>query len=149
MTLTERINNDIKEAMKARDQQKLAALLDIKSKLLLEATKGGGDGSVDEEVGLKILNKLYKQRVETAELYITQERPDLAEEETTQADVIKAYLPEALSEAEIQTIVKDILKETGASSMADMGKVMGLASQKMAGRADGKLISQFVRQALA
>jgi uncharacterized protein len=149
MTLTERINNDIKEAMKARDQQKLAALRDIKSKLLLEATKGGGDGSVDEEVGLKILNKLYKQRVETAELYITQERPDLAEEETTQADVIKAYLPEALSEAEIQTIVKDILKETGASSMADMGKVMGLASQKMAGRADGKLISQFVRQALA
>jgi len=148
MSLTEQISADIKEAMKARDQEKLAALRDIKSKLMLEATKGG-DGQVDEETGLKILKKLYKQRVETAELYASQDREDLRADEISQAEVIKAYLPEQLDEAAIRTIVQEIIDQTGASSMADMGKVMGMASQKTAGKADGKVISQIVREILS
>lgn len=133
--------------MKARDQERLAALRDIKSKLMLEATKGG-DGSLDEATELKILNKLYKQRMETAELYATQDREDLRADELNQAIVIKEYLPEQLDEAAVRTIVKEIIDQTGASSMADMGKVMGMASQKTAGRADGKLISQIVKETL-
>ena len=148
MSLTEQISADIKEAMKARDQEKLAALRDIKSKLMLEATKGG-DGQVNEETGLKILKKLYKQRVETAELYASQDREDLRADEISQAQVIKAYLPEQLDEAAIRTIVQEIIDQTGASSMADMGKVMGMASQKTAGKADGKVISQIVREILS
>ena len=148
MSLTEQISIDIKEAMKARDQKKLDALRDIKSKLMLEATKGG-DGNVDEETGLKILKKLYKQRVETAELYASQDREDLRADEISQAEVIKAYLPEQLDESAIRTIVQEIIDQTGASSMADMGKVMGLASQKTAGKADGKVISQIVREILS
>ena len=148
MSLTEQISVDIKEAMKARDQKKLDALRDIKSKLMLEATKGG-DGKVDEETGLKILKKLYKQRVETAELYASQNREDLRADEISQAEVIKAYLPEQLDESTIRTIVQEIIDQTGASSMADMGKVMGLASQKTAGKADGKVISQIVREILS
>ena len=148
MSLTEQISADIKEAMKARDQEKLAALRDIKSKLMLEATKGG-DGQVNEETGLKILKKLYKQRVETAELYASQDREDLRADEISQAEVIKAYLPEQLDEAAIRTIVQEIIDQTGASSMADMGKVMGMASQKTAGKADGKVISQIVREILS
>ena len=148
MSLTEQISVDIKEAMKARDQKKLDALRDIKSKLMLEATKGG-DGQVDEETGLKILKKLYKQRVETAELYASQDREDLRADEISQAEVIKAYLPEQLDESAIRTIVQEIIDQTGASSMADMGKVMGLASQKTAGKADGKVISQIVREILS
>lgn len=147
MSLTEQISADIKEAMKARDQEKLAALRDIKSKLMLEATKEG-DGDVTEEAGMKILKKLYKQRMETAELYATQNREDLRADELSQAEVIKAYLPEQLDEAALRTIVQEIIDQTGASSMADMGKVMGIASQKTAGRADGKVISQIVREIL-
>jgi uncharacterized protein YqeY len=147
MSLSEQISADIKTAMKARDQEKLAALRDIKSKLMLEATKGG-DGSVDEETELKVLNKLYKQRMETAELYATQDREDLRADELNQAAVIKEYLPEQLDEAAVRAIVKEIIDQTGASSMADMGKVMGMASQKTAGRADGKLISQIVKETL-
>ena len=147
MSLTEQISADIKEAMKARDQEKLAALRDIKSKLMLEATKDG-DGDVSEEAGMKILKKLYKQRMETAELYATQNREDLRADELSQAEVIKAYLPEQLDEAALRTIVQEIIDQTGASSMADMGKVMGIASQKTAGRADGKMISQIVRETL-
>lgn len=148
MSLSEQISADIKEAMKARDQGKLAALRDIKSKLMLELTKGG-DNDVDEETGLKILTKLYKQRMETAELYATQNREDLRADELSQAEVIKAYLPEQLDEEAIRGIVQEVIAQTGASSMADMGKVMGIASQKTAGRADGKLISQIVRKILA
>lgn len=148
MSLADQISTDIKEAMKARDQEKLAALRDIKSKLMLEMTKGGDD-DVDEETGLKILKKLYKQRIETAELYESQGRADLREEEIKQAEVIKSYLPEQLDESAIRAIVQEIITETGASSMADMGRVMGQATQKMAGRADGKLISQMVREILS
>ncbi|NNE54498.1 MAG: GatB/YqeY domain-containing protein [Flavobacteriales bacterium] len=148
MNLTDQINQDIKEAMKAREAEKLAALRDVKSKLLLEMTKDGSN-EVDEGVAMKILNKLYKQRMETAQLYKDQGREDLAEEEIAQAQVIKHYLPEQLDETKIREIVSEIVSQTGASGMGDMGKVMGMATQKMAGRADGKVISGIVRELLA
>lgn len=147
MTLTEQINNDIKAAMKARETDKLAALRDIKSKLLLEATKDG-NSDVDEATGLKILNKLYKQRVEAAELYAQQGREDLQADEVNQAAVIKAYLPEKMSPEKLKEAVQAIITQTGASSMADMGKVMGMASKQLAGKADGKDISALVKEIL-
>lgn len=148
MNITERINNDIKEAMKARESGKLAALRDIKSKLLLEATKEGGNGEVDEDGALKILNKLYKQRVEAAEIYQAQGREDLLADELAQAEVIKAYLPAQMSDAELRSSMEEIIARVGASSMADMGKVMGAATKELAGKADGKAISAMVKALL-
>ncbi len=148
MNLTEQINNDIKSAMKARESVKLAALRDIKSKLLLEATKDGAS-ALDEATGLKILNKLYKQRVEAADIYKQQDREDLASDELSQAEVIKAYLPEKMSPEDLKLAVEGIISQTGTSSMADMGKVMGMASKQLAGKADGKDISDVVKQLLA
>jgi len=149
MSLTDQINNDIKEAMKAKDREKLTALRDIKSKILLEATKDGAGSELDEAGGMKILNKLYKQRLDAADIYKEQGREDLYEEEMGQAKVIKAYLPEPMSEQDIKTEVEAAISQTGASSMADMGKVMGIVSGKLAGKADGKTISNIVRQLLS
>ena len=148
MNLTDQINNDIKSAMKAREKDKLAALRDIKSKLLLEATKDGSS-ELDEATGLKILNKLYKQRIEAADIYKEQNREDLAVDELSQAEVIKAYLPEKMSPEKLKETVEAIVAQTGASSMADMGKVMGMASAQLAGKADGKDISALVRELLS
>ena len=148
MNLTDQINNDIKSAMKAREKDKLAALRDIKSKLLLEATKDGSS-ELDEATGLKILNKLYKQRIEAADIYKDQNREDLAVDELSQAEVIKAYLPEKMSPEKLKETVEAIVAQTGASSMADMGKVMGMASAQLAGKADGKDISALVRELLS
>ena len=147
-SLAEQISTGIKEAMRAKDSGRLAALRDIKSKLMLEATKEGA-GEVDDVTTIRILSKLLKQRKETAQLYREQNRPDLAVEEESQAEVIEAYLPQQLSEDEIRTKVESIIQQTGASSMADMGKVMGMASQQLAGVADGKVISSIVRSILA
>ena len=133
--------------MRAKDRERLSALRDIKSKIMLEATKEGAGDSVDDAT-LAILSKLLKQRNETAALYKEQGRPDLAAEEEAQAAVIQEFLPAALTEPEIEAKVAEIIASTGASSMADMGKVMGLASAAMAGQADGKVISGFVRKAL-
>ena len=146
--LANSISEGIKDAMRAKDRDRLAALRDIKSKIVLEATKEGAGESVDDAVTMSILSKLLKQRKETAALYNEQGRADLAAEEEAQAAVIQAFLPAALSEEEIKVRVTEIIEQTGASSMADMGKVMGLASKAMAGQADGKVISQFVRAAL-
>lgn len=146
-SLAEQISAGIKEAMRAKDSGRLAALRDIKSKLMLEATKDGG-GEVDDATTIRILSKLLKQRKETAQLYREQNRPDLASEEESQAEVIEAYLPQQLSKDEIRTKVESIIQQTGASSMADMGKVMGMASQQLAGVADGKVISGIVRSIL-
>ena len=146
--LADTISEGIKDAMRSKDRDRLAALRDIKSKILLEATKDNGSQTVDDDTTLAILSKLLKQRTETAALYREQGRPDLAVEEEAQASVIQEFLPVALTEEEIQSRVAEIIASTGASSMADMGKVMGLASKAMAGQADGKVISQFVRQAL-
>ena len=147
--LAESISEGIKNAMRAKDRERLTALRDIKSKIMLEATKEGAGETVDDATTLAILSRLLKQRNETATLYSEQGRGDLAAEELAQAAVIQEFLPAALSEAEIEAKVAEIIESVGASSMADMGKVMGLATSAMAGQADGKVISGLVRKALS
>ncbi len=150
MSLEITINNDIKQAMLARDKRKLAALRAIKAGLLLEKT-GEGVGSVEvpETIELKLLQKLVKQRNDSAKLYRDQNRADLAEEEEYQASIIIKYLPAQLSAEEVFDIVKKIIAEIGASSMKDMGRVMGMASKQLAGKADNKTVSGIVKQLLA
>jgi uncharacterized protein YqeY len=148
MSFTETINTAIKTAMLAKDKERLAALRDIKSKLLLEATSGGS-GEVSEEAAMKICMKLHKQRMETYDLYITQNREDLAADELFQAKVIEEYLPKMLSEDEIRAEVAAAIAQTGASGPQEMGKVMGVLSGKLAGKADGKIIATLVKEALA
>lgn len=147
MSFTERINNDIKAAMLAKEKEKLAALRDIKSKLLLEATSGS-DANVSDDVAMKICLKLHKQRMETHALYIAQNRPDLAEEEYFQAQIIESYLPKMLDESEIRSIVEQVVLEVGASGPQDMGKVMGKLTAQLSGKADGKLIAAIVKEVL-
>lgn len=148
MNLTDQINNDLKEAMKAKDTTTLTALRAIKSQLLLAAReKGGGESS--EEAGIKMLQKLVKQRKESAELYSTQGRADLAEAELAEAAIIEKYLPKQLTEDELKPIIKAIIEKVGAAGPQDMGKVMGAASKELAGQADGKTISTVVRSLLS
>ncbi|HBP44885.1 MAG TPA: glutamyl-tRNA amidotransferase [Flavobacteriales bacterium] len=149
MSMYNIISDGIKDAMRKKDRERLAALRDVKSKLMLEAVRTGLDGNeIPDANVLTILTKLYKQRSETADIYAEQGRTDLEAEERAQAAVIAEFLPQPLTEEEIQTEVQSILSETGASSMADMGKVMGIASSRMAGKADGKVIATIVRAAL-
>jgi uncharacterized protein YqeY len=148
MNFTERINADIKSAMLAKEKERLAALRDIKSKLLLEATSGG-NGEVSEDVAIKICMKLHKQRIETYDLYNQQGREDLASEELFQAKVIEEYLPKMLSEEEVRAEVEAAIAQTGASSPQEMGKVMGVLTGKLAGKADGKLIASLVKELLS
>lgn len=147
MSLTTQINEDIKAAMKAREKEKLAALRAIKSALLLEASKDG-NADIDEATGLKILQKLHKQRLEAAEIFKGQNREDAVEEEMLQADVIASYLPAKMSADELEKTVKGIIEQVGASGPGDMGKVMGVASKQLAGKADGKDISDVVKRLL-
>lgn len=149
MTLQERISADMKEAMKAKDKVRLAALRDIKSKIMLALTETGGTDTLDDAAVTKILSKQLKQREDTLAIYNEQGRNDLAQEEQAQADVIRVYLPQPMSEAELGQAVAELITELGATSMADMGRVMGTASARFAGRADGKAISALVRQHLA
>ena len=146
MGFIEIINADIKAAMLARDKEKLSALRDIKSKLLLEATSGSGE--VSDEVAMKIVMKLHKQRIETYDLYIKEGREDLAKDEKDQAEVIGAYLPKMLSAEEVKAEVENAIASTGAAGPQDMGKVMGILSSKLAGKADGKLIAETVKSLL-
>ena len=148
MTLQERISADMKEAMKAKDKVRLAALRDIKSKIMLALTETGGADSLDDAAVTKILSKQLKQREDTLAIYKEQGREDLAAEELEQADVIRVYLPQPMTETELAEAVVALIEELGASSMADMGRVMGTASARFAGRADGKTISALVRQHL-
>jgi uncharacterized protein YqeY len=147
MTLEERINADIKAAMLAKERRKLDALRAIKSAVLLLKTNGSGE-AISEEAEIACLQKLVKQRKESAELYKQQNRMDLYEDEAFQQAVIEAYLPEQMSEEEIRTTLQNIVSETGASSMKDMGKVMGAAQKAFAGRADNKLVSAIVKELL-
>jgi uncharacterized protein YqeY len=149
MSIQERINEDLKSAMKAGEKDKLMALRDIKSKLLLEMTKDGGDGAVDDTKSIAILNKLFKQRQESIEIYKTQNRPDLLEEEQLQANVIAAYLPAQLTAEELEAAIKEFIAQVGASSPSDLGKVMGVASKALTGKADGKVISETVKRLLS
>jgi len=144
------INNDIKQAMLARDKRKLEALRAIKAGLLLSKTgKDVSSGEIPESVELKLLQKLVKQRKESATIYRENDRIDMAQEEEYQAGIIEKYLPEQMSAEDIEAVVKKIIDKTGASSMKDMGKVMGAASKQLAGKADNKLISGFVRKHLS
>lgn len=148
MTFLEQITEDIKAAMKARDSKSLEALRGIK-KELIEAQTKGAQHELEEADIMKILQKMVKQRQDSAQLYTEQNRPDLAEEETTQAEVISRYLPKALSQEEVEAAIRKIIAEVGATSPKDMGKVMGVASKQFAGRADGKMVSDLVKQILA
>ncbi len=150
MSLEIIINNDIKQAMLARDKRKLTALRAIKAALLLEKT-GSGVGSVEvpESIELKLLQKLVKQRKESAIIYKEQNRAELAEEELYQAAIIENYLPEQITEEEITELIKNIVTETGATTMKDMGKVMGMASKQLAGKADNKTVSSIVKKLLS
>lgn len=149
MALFEQVSEDIKTAMLARDKVRLMTLRNIK-KLFLEAkTAPGANDTLEDAAAMKLLQKLAKQGKETASTYIAAGRQDLAEEELAQVRVIEEYLPQALSEEEIERIVRDIIAQTGAASMKDMGKVMGIASKQMAGKAEGGTISQIVKRLLA
>lgn len=148
MNLTEQINLDIKNAMLAKDAAKLAALRAVKSELLLEASKGGGS-EISVEVGQKLVMKLVKQRKDALEIYLEQKRQDLADVEQFQIDVLSTYLPKQMEEAEVRKVIQEVITQTGASSVADIGKVMGAAMGKLNGKADGKLISAIVKEELS
>lgn len=148
MDIFEKVSKDIIAAMKAKDKMRLEALRNVKKYFIEAKTAPGANDTLDDATALKILSKLAKQGRDTAALYTEQGRPDLAEEEAAQAAIIEEYLPKALSADELEAEVKAIIAETGASSMKDMGKVMGIASKKLAGRADGKAISVLVKQLL-
>ncbi len=150
MSLEITINNDIKAAMLARDKEKLEALRAIKAALLLIKTgKDTASVEVPEEVEMLTLQKLIKQRKEAAEIYKSQDRNDLYEVEMYQVTIIEKYLPEQVSEAEIKAIIQQIIKETGAVGIRDMGKVMGLAGKQLTGKADNKIVAALVKELLA
>jgi uncharacterized protein YqeY len=147
MSIASTINDQIKQAMLAKEKDRLAALRDIKAKLLLEATSGGG-AEVSDETAIKICLKLYKQRIETYDLYVQQGRQDLADEELVQAKVIEEFLPKQLSEQEIQEEIDQAIAQLGITGPQDMGKLMGHLSAKLSGKADGKVISSLVKARL-
>ena len=136
-------------AMKAHETVRLAALRGVKAAILLAKTSEGGHGEVTDADVVKIIQKLVKQRKESAEIYSQQNRPELAENELAEASAMEVYLPKQLSEAEVEAELKQIISDTGASKPSDMGKVMGVATKKLAGQADGKLISSIVKRLLA
>ena len=146
--LEEKIQQDIKAAMLAKDSVALASVRAVKAAILLAKTAEGGKPVDDTEI-IKIIQKLVKQRKESAEIYAQQNRPELAENELAEAAVMEKYLPKQLSEAEVEEKLKVIIAQVGATSMADMGKVMGTATKALAGQADGKLISALVRKILS
>lgn len=148
MSLESRINNDIKEAMLAKKKDELTALRSIKSAILLAKSEKGPSQVMSEDQEMKILMKLAKQRKDSAELYEKESRNDLAEKEVAELEIIQRYLPEMLSDEEVEREVEKIIAETGAESMKDMGKVMGVASGRMAGKADGKKIAEIVKKSL-
>lgn len=148
MSLQSEIMVAMKVAMKEKNQISLQALRAIKSEILLSQTSSGGGTELGQEEELKILSKLVKQRKESAAIYKEQGRDDLAEPELLQAEVITKFLPEQLSEVQIEDAIEKIINETGASSMKDMGRVMGLANKNLAGRADGRTISTIVKSKL-
>ena len=149
MDLFDQISEDIKVAMKARDRVRLDTLRNIKQVFLEAKTAPGANDTLDDAKALKILQKLAKQGKESAETFNQANRKDLADGELAQVKVIEEYLPKPLSEEEITAKVKEIIAQTGASSMKDMGKVMGIASKQMAGRAEGGTISAIVKKLLA
>ena len=149
MELEKQIQADMVSAMKAHETVRLAALRGIKAAILLAKTSEGGNGEVSDADVVKIIQKLVKQRKESAKIYTQQNRPELAENELAEASAMEVYLPKQLSEAETEEELKKIIAETGASKPSDMGKVMGVATKRLAGQADGKMISTIVKRLLA
>jgi len=147
MSLETRITDDLKTAMKAKDQAALRSIRAIKAAIILTKTDGSGK-EIDEAGEIKLIQKLVKQRQESLGIYEKQNREDLAVTEREEIEILQRYLPQQLSEDELRPIITDIISQTGASGMKDMGKVMGMASAQLAGQADGKTISTMVKQLL-
>ena len=148
MELEKQIQDSIKDAMRAKDKDRLEALRAIKSAILLSKTeKGGGDG-LDEQGEIQLLQKLLKQRKDAAAIYHEQNRADLASVEEIQAEVIQSFLPKPLTEDELESLIKEVIAQTGATGPKDMGKVMGQANQKVAGKAEGRLVAETVKRLL-
>jgi uncharacterized protein len=147
MTVSEKLNADIKSSMLAKNKLRLSALRAIKSAFLIESSKGSSN-EISDEVAQNIIVKLHKQRIEAHKIYIEQNREDLAVEEINEAKVLEDYLPNQLSEAEVESILKSIVDKVGACSPSDMGKVMGAAMGQLKGKADGQLISSIVKRLL-
>ena len=143
------LTTEIKEAMKAKNALALESLRAIKSAVLLQKSEAGASDEMSEDEEIKLLQKLVKQRRDSAAIFREQNRVDLAEPEEAQAEIIARFLPEQLSEEEVGKVIESIIAQTGASSMKDMGKVMGMASKQLAGKADGKTISTLVKQLLS
>ena len=148
MSLENTIMTAMKESMKSKDQTSLRSLRAIKSAIILQKTQKGSSDEISNEDELKILQKLVKQRNDSADIYQNQDRMDLAQPELDEIKVIEKFLPEALSEKEIEEVVKKVINDTGADGMKDMGKVMGIVAMKLMGKADGKTISTIVRNNL-
>ena len=148
MSLENKIMTSIKESMKSKDQTSLRALRAIKSAIILQKTQKGSSEEISNDDELKILQKLVKQRKDSADIYQDQDRMDLAQPELDEIKIIEQFLPEAMSEEEVENEVKKVIDETGAEGMKDMGKVMGIVTKKLMGKADGKTISTIVRNNL-
>lgn len=148
MNLFDTVSTDIKNAMLAKDRVKLEALRGVKKEFLEAKTAKGGNGELTDEAALKILTKMVKQRRESATIYKEQNRPELAKSELAEAAIIEAYLPKQLTEEELTTELNAVIAEVGANGPQDMGKVMGVASKRLAGRADGRAISTKVKELL-
>lgn len=147
MSLSERINADLKTAMKAKDKDRLRAIRAIKSAILLAKTDGSGE-ELNEQKEIKMLQKLVKQRQDSLAIYEKQGREDLAAVERSEIEVISQYLPQQMDEADLKAYIQDVVNKVGATSMRDMGKVMGMASKELAGKADNKTVSSIVKQIL-
>ena len=147
--LFEQVSNDIKTAMLAREKVTLETLRGIKKEFLEAKTAKGSNGELSDEQALKILQKMQKQRKETAQIYAEQNRPELAENELAEAAVIERYLPAPMTDTELEAVINEIIKQVGATGPQDMGKVMGLASKQLSGKAEGKVISEKVKTLLA
>ena len=148
MELFDIISNDIKEAMKVKDKVALDTLRNIKKVLLEAKTAPGANDTVSDDTAIKLIQKLVKQGKESAELYSSQNRPELAAEELAQVAVMEKYLPKQMSEEEVASALKEIIAQTGAAGPQDMGKVMGVATKQLAGKAEGRMISASVKQLL-
>lgn len=149
MNLFDQVSNDIKSAMLAKDKVRLEALRGIKKEFLEAKTAKGADGELTDDMAMKILAKMVKQRKESAQIYTEQNHPDLAEPELAEAAVIETYLPKQMNEEELTEALKAIIAQVGATTPQEMGKVMGVATKQLAGRADGRAISAKVKELLA
>lgn len=149
MSLFDKVSEDIKTAMLAKDKIRLEALRGVKKEFLEAKTAKGADGDLNDETAIKILQKMVKQRKDSAAIYVEQNRPELAEKELAEVGALEAYLPKQMSAEELEAEIKAIITQVGATSAKDMGKVMGVATKSLAGKTEGRLISETVKKLLA